>query len=107
MHETHRFFTPTTRVNWAENILLGHPMARRKDRVAIYACNEANPAIQSRSARIADMLIRTLTWDELYLEVARAHGGLIELGVKEGDRVAAITSNNAGKQYSSLSPRHA
>jgi acetoacetyl-CoA synthetase len=44
------------------------------------------------------MLIRTLTWDELYTEVAKAQQGLIDFGVKPGDRVAAITSNNAGEQ---------
>ena len=89
MYDTSRFMRHA-QVNWAENMLLSHGSARSKTKVAIISCVE--PAGKEVEIRF----IRSLTYDKLYVEVAQAAGSLRELGVGPGDRIAALTSNNAG-----------
>jgi acetoacetyl-CoA synthetase len=69
-----RFF-PGATLNYAE-----HALRRRGSEVAvIYRAEVAAPT--------------TLSWDELHDAVARARAGLVRLGVKPGDRVAALVPN--------------
>ena len=83
------------RLNWAENMLLSHIHARSKKQLAVIACVEPG-RYATKKQRLESSHIRSLTFDELYLEVAKAANGLKKLGVGPGDRVAALTPNNAG-----------
>jgi acetoacetyl-CoA synthetase len=67
---------PGARLNYAENLFAGKP----GDRVAILSASELRT-------------LSSLTWDELGDQVAAFPGGLRELGVREGDRVAAYMPN--------------
>jgi acetoacetyl-CoA synthetase len=78
-------------LNWAENMLLSHKHARSRTQNAVVACVE--PPAGSSSSPIC---MRQMTFDQLYIEVAQAASTLKSFGVKPGDRVAAITPNNAG-----------
>lgn len=112
--ETKRF-RANAKMNWAENIILGHPMARSKTHLAMINLIEPDPSASGRD-RLDSTHLRSLTWDELYLEVAQVASGLKKLGVRPGDRVAAFTPNNVeavtfvlatsslGAIYSSVSP---
>lgn len=85
-------------LNWAENMLLAHKHARSKTQLAVVSCIEPSPSLgekASRQQRLDSGFIRKLTFAELYLEVARAASGLRKLGVGPGDKVAALTPNNA------------
>ena len=64
------------RLNYAENLFAGKP----DDRVAILSASESRA-------------LSTLTWGQLGEQVAAFAGGLRELGVREGDRVAAYMPN--------------
>lgn len=66
---------PNATVNYAERLLV-----RRDQHLAIVACTE-------------DGSRRTLTYAELAEQVARARQGLLNAGVKRGDRVAAFLPN--------------
>jgi len=102
-------------MNWAENMLLGHPFARSKTQLAIINVIEPDTTAQTQDS-LASTFLRSHTFDELYLEVAQAASGLKKLGVGHGDRVAAFTPNNAeavilllaasslGSIYSTVSP---
>jgi acetoacetyl-CoA synthetase len=68
---------PGARLNLAEAILT---RAAPDDRVAIRHASELRP-------------LATLTWGELRAQVARIAAGLEQLGVGEGDRVAAYLPN--------------
>ena len=70
-------FFPDATLNYAENLL-----RRRDNAIAIYACSEDG----SKS---------TLSFSELRSQVAKFQSALIRMGVKKGDRVAAIVSNTA------------
>jgi acetoacetyl-CoA synthetase len=92
-----RFF-PDARLNFAENLL-----ERRDDGVALIFDGEGQRH-------------RTLTWDQLYREVARFAGGLRRMGIGPGDRVgaylpnmpeaivAALAAASIGAVWSSCSP---
>lgn len=95
IYETRRFCT-NARLNWAENMLLGHPHARSKEHLAVISLIEPADAKASREQQAQQAHIRSLTFEDLYIEVAQAAGALRKLGVRQGDRVAAVTSNNAG-----------
>ncbi|MGP4040996.1 acetoacetate--CoA ligase [Gracilibacillus sp. D59] len=69
-------FFPDARLNFAENLLKG-----KGDQVAAYQADETGVTAQ-------------ITFQELRKQVARAQYGLKQLGVKKGDRVAGITTNN-------------
>lgn len=97
IYETRRFCT-NARVNWAENMLLGHSLARSKH-TALISLIEPLEANASRAEQAQQAFIRSLTFEELYIEVAQAASALENLGVKPGDRVAAVSSNNAGKTH--------
>ena len=56
---------------------------------------EPDPSISSKTAKLEDTLVRTHTWNDLYIEVAQATSGLRKLGVGVGDRVVALTPNNS------------
>ncbi|KAK9896753.1 acetoacetyl-CoA synthase [Cystobasidium minutum MCA 4210] len=94
IYETRRFCT-NARLNWAENMLLGHPHARSKEHLAVISLIEPADAKASREQQAQQAHIRSLTFEDLYIEVAQAAGALRKLGVRQGDRVAAVTSNNA------------
>ncbi len=64
------------RLNYAENLLLGH----EPDQIALLHASEARP-------------LRELRWGELREAVARVAGGLRSLGVQPGDRVVAYMPN--------------
>ena len=81
-------------MSWAENILLSHPFARSKTQLAIINCIEPDPTVDERD-RLASSHLQSLTFDQLYVQVAKAASGLRRLGVGVGDRVAAFTPNNA------------
>ncbi len=66
---------PGARLNYTENML-----RRRDDHPALIARTEAGTT-------------QTLTYAELYREVARCAGGLREMGVGPGDRVAGVLVN--------------
>ena len=51
--------------------------------------------VEPAGPTIKTALVRSLTYDQLYLEVAQAAGSLRDEGVGLGDRVAALVSNNA------------
>ena len=91
--ETKRFLS-RSRVNYAENMLLGHPFARSKTQLAIISCVEPDSGVAGHD-RLASTLQRTLTFNQLYLEVAQAASGMRKFGVRPGDCIAALTSNNA------------
>ena len=84
----------STKINWAENILLSHSSAKSSKITAVVSLIEppagGNAAVQT--ARY--------TFSELYDQVKFAAAGLKKLGVGPGDRVAAVTSNNAGEPWS-------
>ncbi|KAK9899512.1 acetoacetyl-CoA synthase [Cystobasidium minutum MCA 4210] len=92
MHETSNM-ARNARLNWAENALLSHSSARSKTKLAIIGCKEPHPQA-SPDQRIESGFLRSLTYDQLYTEVAQAASALRKLGVKPGDRVAALTPNN-------------
>ncbi|KAI1504476.1 hypothetical protein F5X99DRAFT_15882 [Biscogniauxia marginata] len=72
---------PGARINYTENILaLG--LAMRPDAVAVSACREGG--IQWRH----------LTWMQLRDQVALYASALKKAGVREGDRVATVTTNS-------------
>lgn len=96
IYETRRFCT-NARVNWAENMLLGHPLARSKEHTAVVTLIEPASTKGTRKQQLEEAFIQSFTFDELYLAVAQAASGLAKLGVRQGDRVAAVTCNNAGK----------
>jgi acetoacetyl-CoA synthetase len=73
MPEVHWF--PEATLNYAERLL-----RRRDEHVALIACCE-------------DGSRRGLSYRELAEQVARARAGLVEAGVKRGDRVAAFLPN--------------
>lgn len=95
MHEASNM-ARNAQVNWAENALLSHKSARSKTKLAIVGCKEPHPQA-SPSQRMQSSFLRSLTYDQLYTEVAQAAAGLKKLGVKAGDRVAALTPNNPGE----------
>lgn len=66
---------PGARVNYAENVLLRAP-----DGVAVVAVSQTREALQLTSGELRD-------------QVARARAGLVRLGVRENDRVAAYAPN--------------
>lgn len=96
MHEASNM-ARNARLNWAENALLSHASARSKSKLAIVGCKEPHPQA-SPEQRIESGFLRSLTYDQLYTEVAQAASALRKLGVKQGDRVAALTPNNPGKR---------
>ena len=91
--ETKRFL-PRAKMSWAENILLSHPYARSKTHLALINCIEPDLKANERG-RLASTCLRSHTFEELYIEVAKAASGLRRLGIGVGDRVAAFTPNNA------------
>ncbi len=114
MTETKRFLG-RAKMNWAENMLLGHPFVRSRTQLALV--NVIEPAATaSKEGKLDSTFLRSHTFDELYLEVAQVASGLRKLGVREGDRVAAFTPNNSeavifvlatsslGGVFSSVSP---
>ncbi|KAK4047059.1 hypothetical protein OIV83_005622 [Microbotryomycetes sp. JL201] len=112
IQDTH-LHVPHARVNFAENVLLGHSSARSKSKLAIIARIE--PPAGSDYSKIPPA-VRQLTYDELYLEVAQVASRFRSLGLGPGSRVAALTPNNAeaivvllaassiGAIFSSVSP---
>jgi len=94
MYETDKM-AMNARLNWAENMLLSHEHARSKSQLAVVACIE--PDVKNGEK---DGFIRSLTFDQLYLEVAQLASALKKLGVGPGDRVAALIPNNAGARPS-------
>jgi len=80
-------------------MLLGHSLARSKH-IAIISLIEPLDANAARQLQEEQAFVRSLTFEELYIEVAQAASALKKLGVKQGDRVAAVSSNNAGKSTS-------
>ena len=93
MYDTH-LMAQKARLNWAENMLLSHKHARSKTQLAVVSCVEPS-AYGTKQERLSTALMRKLTFDELYIEVAQAASSLRKMGVKPGDRVAALTPNNA------------
>jgi acetoacetyl-CoA synthetase len=83
------------RLNWAENMLLAHPHARSSSQMAVVSLVESRQ-LPTAQERIAASLVKSLTYAELYTEVAQAASSLKKLGLSAGDRVAALTPNNAG-----------
>src|SRR4029078_3958729 len=69
-------FFPDARLNYAENLL-----ARQDESVAIVFQGE-------------DKVKRTMSWRELNSKVARLHRAPDAMGLKPGDRVAAIVPNH-------------
>ena len=67
---------PGARLNYAENLLLGHAPGE----IAVLHASESRP-------------LQTLTWGELAQSVARVAAGLRTLGVERGDRVVAYMPN--------------
>lgn len=78
---------PDSRVNFAENLLRHHDDARLKDKPAVISTFEA---LEDG----AEFQATTLTHAQLYAQVARAVAAFQHLGVKQGDVVAAYSSNN-------------
>ncbi len=70
-------FFPDGKVNYAQNLL-----RRKDDKTAIYACSENGRC-------------QTLSFAELRTQVGQLQASLIQMGVKEGDHVAAVVSNTA------------
>jgi acetoacetyl-CoA synthetase len=93
-------FFPGARMNFAANILQG----RDPDAVAIYEAYEATPDV------------RTITCGALYSQVETTADAMRSVGVKRGDRVAAVVANTStpivlslaalsiGAIWSSISP---
>ena len=81
----------STRINWAENMLMSHSNARSKQATALVSLIEP-PAGGKAAVEIARH-----TFEQLYEQVKFAAAGLRNLGVGPGDRVAAVTCNNAGQ----------
>ncbi len=75
-------------MNWAENMLLGHPFARSKTQLAIINVIEPDTTAQTQDS-LASTFLRSHTFDELYLEVAQAASGLKKLGVGHGDQTVS------------------
>jgi len=94
MHEASNM-ARNAHVNWAENALLSHRSARSTTKLAIVGCKEPHPQA-SPNQRMESSFLRSLTYAQLYTEVAQAAAALKKLGVKAGDRVAALTPNNPG-----------
>lgn len=69
-------FFPDASLNFAENLLKG-----RDDQVAAYQADENG-------------VISQINFKDLRVQVAKAQYSLQQLGVKKGDRVAGITTNN-------------
>lgn len=78
-------------------MLLGHPLARSRNDIALVSLIEPSNMNATRQEQAEQAHIRSLTFEDLYLEVSQAAGALKKLGVRQGDRVAAVTSNNAGQ----------
>lgn len=85
-------------------MLLGHENSRSTKKVAIVALTEPRGTPDnSKSLESSDdsnTHVRSLTYEDLYIEVAQAASALRSAGIGPGDRVAAITPNNAGKPKS-------
>ena len=62
--------------------------------MALISSIEPDPTVDERD-RLASSDLQSFTFDELYIQVARAASGLRTLGIGVGDRVAAFTPNNA------------
>ncbi len=80
-------------------MLLSHPHAHSKTQMAIISLIEGQK-LSTPKERISSSLLRQLTFEDLYIEVAQAASALKKLGVSKGDRVAALIPNNAGKRFS-------
>jgi acetoacetyl-CoA synthetase len=78
-----------TVLNFTENILLSHPSARSKTKIALYSIVEP-PEGSSKP-----LTLSTLTYAQLYDRVRLAAHALKKLGIKKGDVVAAFSPNNA------------
>ncbi len=68
-------FFPESRLNFAENLL-----RRSGESTAIYFKGE-------------DKVSRSMSWDELHRLVSRLQQAFLELGIKKGDRIAAMMPN--------------
>ena len=79
---------PTARLNLAENMLLAHPSARSKTKLAVIGLTEPPPDRPREPT-----FLRQLTFDALYDEVRRAAHALRQLGVKPGTCVGAYIPN--------------
>ncbi|KAM0746443.1 acetoacetate-CoA ligase [Meredithblackwellia eburnea MCA 4105] len=79
---------PGARLNYAENVLFGHPNSLTN-----------NPAVISTTEPEGSSdippVIGTLTWRELHDAVRAAASALKQLGVGPGDRVASYSASNA------------
>lgn len=71
---------PGARVNFAENVLKYAANAELADTAAIVEIDEADH-------------VQAITWAELDQQVRRLAGALAALGVRQGDRVAAVLPN--------------
>ncbi|WP_018932464.1 acetoacetate--CoA ligase [Gracilibacillus lacisalsi] len=69
-------FFPDAQLNFAENLLKG-----KDKQIAAYQADETGVTAK-------------ITYHDLRIQVAKAQYGLKQLGVKKGDRVAGITTNN-------------
>lgn len=81
-------FVPRARLNYAENVLFGHPNAMSDCKLAIVdAFEPASPD--------ATPIKRSLTFKSLTHEVNILSNAMRKLNVKPGDRIAAYSANNA------------
>jgi acetoacetyl-CoA synthetase len=81
-------FVPRARLNYAENVLFGHPNAMSDCKLAIVDAFE--PASSD-----ATPIKRSLTFKSLTHEVNILSNAMRKLNVKPGDRIAAYSANNA------------
>ncbi|KAI5479974.1 hypothetical protein MNV49_002264 [Pseudohyphozyma bogoriensis] len=79
---------PQAKLNYAENVLLGHANARSNNLAVVSTTEPLGNATHPT-------LIGSLTWAQLYDEVRRAAQALRKLGVQPGDRVASFSASNA------------
>jgi hypothetical protein len=84
-------------LNYAENLLLSHVNARSKTALAIISVVEPDASGDKNST-----FIRSLTYDQLYIEVRNVSRALTKMGIVAGDRIVAFSPNNAEAAIAAL-----
>jgi acetoacetyl-CoA synthetase len=79
------------KLNYCENVLLSHPSARSRTKLALVTAVEAAATDTTKKPQT----LGTFTFDQLYDIVRLVSQSLRELGIGPGDSVAAYSPSNA------------
>jgi acetoacetyl-CoA synthetase len=82
---------PHARLNYCENVLLSHPSARSKTKLALITATEPPKSAESQGP----LTLGTFTFEQLYDSVRLVSQSLRECGIGPGDNVAAYSPTNA------------